>query len=90
MDTAVVGSGPTEPVLSNSGGRRRPCQAEAEAAVRTPIEWAGDDPDREGLAGTPEHMMRTVGVFKPGVSMVTSRMRGSFRNDPATRRGFSR
>ena len=30
-----------------------PTQAEAEAAVRTLIEWAGDDPDREGLVDTP-------------------------------------
>ena len=28
-------------------------QAQAEAAVRTLIQWAGDDPDREGLAETP-------------------------------------
>ncbi|HEX2561224.1 GTP cyclohydrolase I FolE [Phenylobacterium sp.] len=31
----------------------RPTQADAEAAVRTLIEWAGDDPDREGLLETP-------------------------------------
>ena len=30
--------------------------------------------------------MTTRGVHKPGVSMVTSRMLGAFRNDPATRR----
>ena len=28
-------------------------QADAEAAVRVLIEWAGDDPDREGLRDTP-------------------------------------
>jgi GTP cyclohydrolase I len=28
-------------------------QAQAEEAVRTLIQWAGDDPDREGLAETP-------------------------------------
>jgi GTP cyclohydrolase I len=32
--------------------------------------------------------MTTRGVRKPGVSMVTSRMLGSFRDDPATRREF--
>jgi len=32
--------------------------------------------------------MTTRGVHKPGVVMVTSRMLGSFRNDPATRREF--
>lgn len=31
----------------------RPSQAEAEAAVRTLLHWAGDNPDREGLRDTP-------------------------------------
>ncbi len=66
MDTAVVGSRPTKSVLTNSGGRRRPSQAEAEAAVRTLIEWAGDDPDREGLAGTPERVVRAYEEFFAG------------------------
>ena len=34
-------------------------QSEAEAAVRTLIQWAGDDPDREGLLETPA---RVVGI----------------------------
>jgi len=37
---------------------KRPTQAEAEAAVRTLIAWAGDDPDREGLAETPARVAR--------------------------------
>ncbi|HEX5377188.1 MAG TPA: GTP cyclohydrolase I FolE [Phenylobacterium sp.] len=36
----------------------RPSQSEAEAAVRTLIQWAGDDPDREGLAETPARVAR--------------------------------
>ena len=32
---------------------RRPSRSQAEDAVRTLIRWAGDDPDREGLADTP-------------------------------------
>lgn len=39
--------------------RRRPSQADAEAAVRTLIEWAGDDPDREGLLDTPARVARS-------------------------------
>ena len=35
-----------------------PTQAEAEAAVRTLIQWAGDDPDREGLLETPARVAR--------------------------------
>ena len=31
---------------------------EAEAAVRTLIQWAGDDPDREGLLETPARVVR--------------------------------
>ncbi len=34
-------------------------QAEAEAAVRTLIQWAGDDPAREGLLETPARVARS-------------------------------
>ena len=34
-------------------------QADAEAAVRTLIQWAGDDPDREGLQETPSRVARS-------------------------------
>ena len=36
----------------------RPSRHEAEAAVRTLIQWAGDDPDREGLKATPARVVR--------------------------------
>jgi GTP cyclohydrolase IA len=36
----------------------RPSRGEAEAAVRTLIRWAGDDPGREGLAATPARVAR--------------------------------
>ncbi|MCX7588846.1 GTP cyclohydrolase I FolE [Phenylobacterium sp. 58.2.17] len=38
--------------------RTRPSRSDAEAAVRTLIEWAGDDPDREGLLDTPGRVVR--------------------------------
>ena len=38
--------------------KRPPTQSEAEAAVRTLIEWAGDDPGREGLLDTPARVAR--------------------------------
>ena len=38
---------------------RNVTQEEAEAAVRTLIAWAGDDPDREGLAETPGRVTRS-------------------------------
>ncbi|MEO5810830.1 MAG: GTP cyclohydrolase I FolE [Rhodanobacter sp.] len=36
----------------------RPSRAEAEAAVRTLIRWAGDEPAREGLLATPARVVR--------------------------------
>src|SRR5580698_2877369 len=38
--------------------RDRPTQEQAEAAVGTLIEWAGDDPEREGLLDTPGRVAR--------------------------------
>jgi len=42
-----------------SEGKRRPTEDEALAAVRTLIEWAGDDPDREGLLDTPRRVVKS-------------------------------
>ena len=36
----------------------RPTRAEAEAAIRTILAYVGDDPAREGLAGTPDRVVR--------------------------------
>jgi len=36
----------------------KPTRAEAEAAVRTLLQWAGDDPSREGLQDTPSRVVR--------------------------------
>ena len=44
----------------------RPSRAEAEAAVRTLLLWAGDDPDREGLLGTPDRVVRSYEEFFAG------------------------
>jgi len=38
--------------------KTRPSQADAEAAVRVLIEWAGDDPEREGLLETPKRVAK--------------------------------
>jgi GTP cyclohydrolase I len=37
---------------------RKPTRSQAEAAVRTLLEWIGDDADREGLKGTPGRVVR--------------------------------
>lgn len=66
MDTAVFETPPSTSSRIESGARRRPSRSEAEAAVRTLIEWAGDDPDREGLKETPERVVRAYEEFFAG------------------------
>src|SRR4051812_32978730 len=44
--------------MSKAPKSPRPSRAQAEEAVRTLIRWAGDDPGREGLGGTPERVAR--------------------------------
>ena len=46
--------------------RNKPTRAEAEAAIRTLIQWAGDDPDREGLIDTPSRVVRSYEEFYQG------------------------
>jgi GTP cyclohydrolase I len=48
------------------GSSARPSRAEAEEAVRTLIRWAGDDPEREGLLGTPGRVARSFQEFFSG------------------------
>ncbi|HHO49557.1 MAG TPA: GTP cyclohydrolase I FolE [Deltaproteobacteria bacterium] len=48
--------------------QERPSESEALAAVRTLIRWAGDDPHREGLLGTPERVIRSYQEFYEGYS----------------------
>lgn len=47
----------------------RPSREEAEAAVRTLLRWAGEDPDREGLRGTPERVVRSYEEFFAGYAL---------------------
>ena len=47
----------------------RPTQEEAEAAVRTLLAWAGDDPRREGLLETPARVAKAYGEFFAGYDM---------------------
>ncbi len=44
----------------------RPSRRQAEAAVRTLLRWAGDDPGREGLRDTPSRVVRAYEVFFAG------------------------
>ena len=58
MDAVVAGA--------SRPRRAKPTREKAEAAVRTLIEWAGDDPDREGLVGTPGRVVRAYEEFFAG------------------------
>ncbi|MCJ2046218.1 GTP cyclohydrolase I FolE [Methylobacterium sp. J-078] len=44
----------------------RPSREEAEAAVRTLLRWAGDDPTREGLRDTPARVVKAYGQIFGG------------------------
>lgn len=44
----------------------RPTREEAEAAVRTLLLWAGDDPAREGLRDTPKRVVKAYEEFFSG------------------------
>ncbi|MBO9100502.1 MULTISPECIES: GTP cyclohydrolase I FolE [Rhizobium] len=47
----------------------RPSQQEAEAAVRTLIRWAGEDPTREGLLDTPKRVAKAYRELFAGYDM---------------------
>lgn len=52
--------------LATGNEDERPSRDAAEQAVRTLIRWAGDDPDREGLVGTPDRVVRSYEEFFAG------------------------
>lgn len=54
------------PQSSHGSKVERPSREEAEAAVRTLLRWAGDDPNREGLVGTPDRVVRAYEEFFAG------------------------
>ena len=55
MDASLT---PKTPTPVGTSQISRPSEAEVEAAVRTLIAWAGDDPSREGLLQTPGRVAR--------------------------------
>ena len=66
MDEAFDNRDHEEPAGDEPDAPGRPSRSEAEAAVRTLIEWAGEDPDREGLRGTPGRVVRAYEEFFSG------------------------
>ena len=68
---------------------RRPTREEAEEAVRTLIRWAGDDPAREGLAETPQRVVKAYGELYRGYGEDPQYLRvqtGDGVNEPLNRR----
>jgi GTP cyclohydrolase I len=61
----ILEKGPIVGLISDDA-TSRPSRSEAEAAVRTLIRWAGEDPDREGLKGTPDRVVRSYEEFFAG------------------------
>jgi GTP cyclohydrolase I len=57
---------PLFPAPATSTTPTRPSREEAEAAVRTLIAWAGDDPNREGLLETPARVAKAYGELFAG------------------------
>lgn len=52
--------------LSDAFSPGRPSHRDAEAAVVTLLRWAGDDPSREGLKGTPDRVVRAYREYFGG------------------------
>jgi len=52
--------------VADTSNKERPSKAEAEAAVRTLLAYAGDDPSREGLLGTPDRVVRAYSEWFNG------------------------
>jgi len=57
---------PSSLTTANATSEPRPSRTEAEAAVRTLLRWAGDDPNREGLVDTPARVARAYEEFFAG------------------------
>ena len=52
--------------VSNNATSNKPSREKAMDAVRTLIEWAGDDPNREGLIETPKRVVNAYMQFFEG------------------------
>ncbi len=60
---------PTRTLVASDTSDSRPTRAEAEAAIRTLLLWAGDDPTREGLIDTPSRVVRSYEEFFEGYTI---------------------
>ncbi len=70
MDLMSVANGtsPNKIIKSSFVSRNKPSREEAEEAVRCLIQWAGDDPGREGLSDTPKRVVKSYSELFSGYS----------------------
>ena len=73
MDALATGLEHALDHAQDTATAHRPSRAEAAAAVRTLIRWAGDDPGREGLMDTPDRVLRAYAEWF-----------GGYNEDPVT------
>ena len=57
-----------ENIKENKNKSNKVSDDEAEQAFRTIIEWIGEDPDREGLKGTPKRLVKAFKEYFQGYS----------------------
>jgi GTP cyclohydrolase IA len=62
----MMDGSPRQLKLAREDTGPRPTREAAERAVRTLIEWAGDDPGREGLKGTPARVAKAFEEYFSG------------------------
>ncbi|MEQ9813451.1 MAG: GTP cyclohydrolase I FolE [Azospirillaceae bacterium] len=66
MSSSRVQASSVVTALGRSADFIKPSREEAEAAVRTLLRWAGDDPNREGLLDTPKRVVKSYEEFYAG------------------------
>ena len=71
MDSTQPAGQSDDPSAPRDAARKaaRPNRDEVLAAVRTLIRWAGDDPAREGLLGTPDRVARAYEQYFQGYAI---------------------
>ncbi len=57
---------PKPKLAKGKSSSKKPSREEAEAAIRTLLLWAGEDPEREGLHDTPARVVRAYEEFFKG------------------------
>lgn len=55
-------------LVEQADKQKKPTRAEAEEAVRTLLQWIGEDPSREGLVETPSRVLKSYDSFFSGYS----------------------